>query len=130
MSEKIQLEDIIPENLMGMRIDQALAKMFPEYSRGQLTKWLKAGDVLVNGQLLKPKESIQGGEKVTIGTELQVQDESWQAESIALDIIYEDDDVIIAERWTVSAQAAGPVDTAVPTASAAGLGVGAAPADM
>ena len=69
MSEKIQLEDIIPENLMGMRIDQALAKMFPEYSRGQLTKWLKAGDVLVNGQLLKPKESIQGGEKVTIGTE-------------------------------------------------------------
>ena len=49
MSEKIQLEDIIPENLMGMRIDQALAKMFPEYSRGQLTKWLKAGDVLVNG---------------------------------------------------------------------------------
>ena len=98
MSEKIQLEDIIPENLMGMRIDQALAKMFPEYSRGQLTKWLKAGDVLVNGQLLKPKESIQGGEKVTIGTELQVQDESWQAESIALDIIYEDDDVIIINK--------------------------------
>ncbi|WP_417511639.1 23S rRNA pseudouridine(1911/1915/1917) synthase RluD [Methylophaga sp.] len=98
MSEKIQLEDIIPENLMGMRIDQALAKMFPEYSRGQLTKWLKAGDVLVNGQLLKPKESIQGGEKVTIGTELQVQDESWQPETIALDIIYEDDDVIIINK--------------------------------
>lgn len=98
MSEKIQLEDIIPDNLTGMRIDQALAKMFPEYSRGQLTKWLKAGDVLVNGQVLKPKESIQGGEKVTIGTELQVQDESWQAETIALDIIYEDDDVIIINK--------------------------------
>ncbi len=98
MSEKIQLEDIIPDELMGMRIDQALAKMFPEYSRGQLTKWLKAGDVLVNGQLLKPKESIEGGEKVTIGTELQVQDESWQAETIALDIIYEDDDVIIINK--------------------------------
>ncbi|HIC46934.1 MAG: 23S rRNA pseudouridine(1911/1915/1917) synthase RluD [Pseudomonadota bacterium] len=98
MSEKIQLEDIIPDELMGMRIDQALAKMFPEYSRGQLTKWLKAGDVLVNGQLLKPKESIQGGEKVTIGTELQVQDESWLAETIALDIIYEDDDVIIINK--------------------------------
>ena len=98
MSEKIQLEDIIPDELMGMRIDQALAKMFPEYSRGQLTKWLKAGDVLVNGQLLKPKESIQGGEKVTIGTELQVQNESWLAETIALDIIYEDDDVIIINK--------------------------------
>lgn len=98
MSEKIQLEDIIPDELIGMRIDQALAKMFPEYSRGQLTKWLKAGDVLVNGQILKPKESIQGGEKVTIGTELQVQDESWQAETIALDIIYEDDDVIIINK--------------------------------
>ncbi|KKL96420.1 hypothetical protein LCGC14_1844680 [marine sediment metagenome] len=98
MADKIQLEQIIPDELAGMRVDQALAKMFPDYSRGQLTKWIKAGDVLVDGRVLKPKESIQGGETVVINTELQIQDESWTAEIIDLDIIHEDEDVIIINK--------------------------------
>jgi 23S rRNA pseudouridine1911/1915/1917 synthase len=98
MSEKIQLDDFIPEELNGMRLDQALARMFPEFSRGQLTKWIKAGDVSVNQNQLRPRDSVSGGEQVTINTTLVIQDESWKAESISLDIVYEDEDVIILNK--------------------------------
>lgn len=98
MSEKIQLDDVIPEELNGMRLDQALARMFPEFSRGQLTKWIKAGDVTVDDNQLRPRDSVSGGEQVTINTTLEKQDDSWQAEAISLDIVYEDGDVIILNK--------------------------------
>jgi 23S rRNA pseudouridine1911/1915/1917 synthase len=98
MSEKIQLDDVIPDDLNGMRLDQALARMFPEFSRGQLTKWIKAGDVSVDNHQLRPRDSVTGGEQVTINTTLEIQDDSWQAEAISLDIVYEDDDVIILNK--------------------------------
>ena len=33
----------IPKELAGLRLDQALAQMFPEYSRSRLKEWLLAG---------------------------------------------------------------------------------------
>lgn len=98
MSENIQLDDIIPEEFRGMRLDQALAKMFPEFSRGQLSKWIKAGDVMVDQHQLRPRDSVSGGEQVIINTTLARQDDSWEAEAIALDIIHEDEEVIILNK--------------------------------
>ncbi|MCX4188517.1 23S rRNA pseudouridine(1911/1915/1917) synthase RluD [Methylophaga sp. OBS4] len=98
MSEKIELEDFIPEEMNGLRLDQALAKLFPEFSRGQLTKWIKAGDVSVEQRQLRPRDSVTVGERVSINTQLEIQDESWHAEPIALDIVHEDDAVIIINK--------------------------------
>jgi len=98
MTEKIELTNTIPEEAAGLRLDQALAKLFPEFSRGQITKWIKAGDVLVDGKTLRPRDSVNGDEEIVINTVLEVQDESWKAEAIELDIIYEDDDVIIINK--------------------------------
>ena len=98
MSEKIQLAELVPDELTGMRLDQALARMFPEFSRGQLTKWIKSGDVSVDNKQLRPRDSVTGGEHVSISTELSNQDDSWTAESISLDIVHEDDDVIILNK--------------------------------
>ncbi|HAD48220.1 MAG TPA: 23S rRNA pseudouridylate synthase, partial [Idiomarina sp.] len=39
MSETIQLEAIIPEELAGKRLDQALAELFPDYSRSRMKSW-------------------------------------------------------------------------------------------
>jgi 23S rRNA pseudouridine1911/1915/1917 synthase len=98
MTEQLVLNDIIPDELAGMRLDQALAQLFPDYSRGRLTKWIKSGYVLVNGKVLKPKETVIGGENIAISAEIEAVDESWSAEAIALDIIHEDDSVIILNK--------------------------------
>jgi 23S rRNA pseudouridine1911/1915/1917 synthase len=98
MSEKVTLENDIPLSSQGLRLDQALAQLFPEYSRGQLTKWIKAGDVTVDGEKRRPRDAVQGEEHVIINTTLVPVEESWEAEDIALDIVYEDSEVLILNK--------------------------------
>ncbi|PHS26225.1 MAG: 23S rRNA pseudouridine(1911/1915/1917) synthase RluD [Methylophaga sp.] len=98
MAEQLHLEGIISDESGGLRLDQALAQLFSDYSRGQLTKWIKAGYVQVNDKNLRPRDSVMGGERVVIDAEIEVVDDTWIAEAITLDIIHEDDDVIILNK--------------------------------
>lgn len=98
MSELLKLDGIIPDESAGLRLDQALAQLFSDYSRGQITKWIKAGDVQVNDKVLRPRDAVMGGEHVVIAAQIEVVDDTWTAEAIQLDIIYEDDDVIILNK--------------------------------
>ena len=98
MAEIIKLDGTIPEESDGLRLDQALAQLFPDFSRGQLSKWIKAGDVLLNDNVPKPRDKVREGDNVIINAELQVQDEQWLAEKIELDIVYEDDHVLILNK--------------------------------
>lgn len=98
MSETLLLEVFIPDELSGMRLDQALAQLFPDYSRGQLTKWIKADFVTVDKQQFRPRDSIKGGEHVVINAQIEVVDDTWIAEDIKLDIVYEDDDILIINK--------------------------------
>lgn len=98
MSEQIHLSADIPDELAGLRLDQALAKLFPDYSRGQLSKWVKAGQVLLGDKQPRPRDVVKVGESVVINAELANVDETWRAEPIALDIVYEDDAVLIINK--------------------------------
>ncbi|NOQ94926.1 MAG: 23S rRNA pseudouridine(1911/1915/1917) synthase RluD [Methylophaga sp.] len=98
MSELLKLDGIISDESAGLRLDQALAQLFSDYSRGQITKWIKAGDVLVNDKVLRPRDAVMGGEHIVITAQIEVVDETWIAEAISLNIIYEDDDVIILNK--------------------------------
>lgn len=98
MSEQIHLSADIPDELAGLRLDQALAKLFPDYSRGQLSKWVKAGQVSLGDRQPRPRDPVKAGEAVVISAELANVDETWHAEPIALDIVYEDDAVLIINK--------------------------------
>jgi len=99
MPETLQLDGLIPDESIGLRLDQALAQLFPDYSRGQLTKWIKAGFVSVNQQqVIRPRDAVTGGEQIIINATIEVIDNTWTAEEISLNIIHEDDDVIIINK--------------------------------
>jgi 23S rRNA pseudouridine1911/1915/1917 synthase len=98
MTNKLELQGIIPDDSAGLRLDQALAQLFSDYSRGQITKWIKSGHVQVNDKVLRPRDSVTGGERVEINAEIEVIDESWVAEAIQLDVIHEDQDVLIINK--------------------------------
>jgi len=98
MSETLHLEEFIPDECAGMRLDQALAHIFSDYSRGQLTKWIKAGFVSVNEKQIRPRDAVLGGEHVIINATIERVDDTWIAEDINLDIIHEDDDVLILNK--------------------------------
>jgi len=97
MSEIIQLEAQIPDTSAGRRLDQALAELFPDYSRSRLQLWLKAGKILLNQQPVAAKYRVVGGEQVVIQAELEVQTEV-QAQDIPLDVQYEDEHVLVLNK--------------------------------
>lgn len=97
MNEQINKETVVLEGMKGMRLDSAVAELFPEYSRSRLQDWIKAGELTVNGDIWKPKTKVKGGEILRLSA-LLVPEASWQAEAIALDIRYEDDDILVLNK--------------------------------
>lgn len=87
----------VPDELAGLRLDQCLAEMFPDYSRSKLQLWIKAGKVVVDGTILKGRDKLDGGEEIQIDAEAEVVIDS-QPENIPLDIIYEDDALLIINK--------------------------------
>ena len=97
MTERIELEAHIPEELGGKRLDQIAAAVFPDYSRSSLQSWIRSGDLKVDGKVCKPKEKFFGGELLTLVTEVE-NDERWEPEDIPLDVIYEDDAIAVINK--------------------------------
>lgn len=94
---KKQISLTLPEEYADDRLDQALAKCLPEYSRTQIKDWLESGAALVNGQVTKAKTKVKGGELVTIEAVLKAQPK-WEAQPIPLNIVYEDEAVIVINK--------------------------------
>ncbi|HET7201040.1 MAG TPA: RluA family pseudouridine synthase [Burkholderiales bacterium] len=92
------VERRVPEMLAGLRLDKALARMFPEHSRNRLQKWLKDGHVSLDSRAAKPKQKIWGGERIEIRSQPDPADAAHRPERIALDIVYEDDQVLVLNK--------------------------------
>ena len=97
MPQLIQQQLTIADNFVGQRLDQTLAKLLPAYSRTQIQDWLKSGELTVNGQRQRAKYKIKGGEQVALKCEIQAT-ETWAAQPIPLDIVYEDDSVLVINK--------------------------------
>lgn len=87
----------VPLEMAGMRLDQVLAELFDDYSRTKLQTWIRLGRVKVNGQTLKGKDKLEGGEEITLDAEPETVVES-EAEDIPLDVVYEDDSLLIINK--------------------------------
>lgn len=97
MDEVETFEGTIPDEWSGDRLDQALAKLFPDYSRSRLKVWLKEGQILVNGEIKRPKDKVLGGEQVELKVVLG-SDSVWEPENIPLDIVYEDEHILVVNK--------------------------------
>jgi 23S rRNA pseudouridine1911/1915/1917 synthase len=87
----------VPLSAAGRRFDQALAEMFPDYSRSRLTAWIKAGAVTLDGAVAPPRQLLRGGEQVRVEAELANEVES-ASEAIDLAIVHEDEHVLVLDK--------------------------------
>jgi len=94
---KLQLQIVIPEELSGKRLDQALSQLVPEHSRSRIQSWIKAGDVSVNKSTYKQRAEVNIGDVIEIDTEIHNIDKH-RAEAIDLDILHEDEALIIINK--------------------------------
>jgi 23S rRNA pseudouridine1911/1915/1917 synthase len=88
---------IIPERMTGDRLDVALSEMLPDYSRSKITAWIKSGDALINNKAFKPKDKVNGSQVVMLSLNKK-QNNDWSAENIALNVVFEDEDIIIINK--------------------------------
>lgn len=96
--KSISLTGELPPHAFNTRLDQCIAQLFPEYSRSKLKEWILEGCVFANGALVNtPRLKMKGGEIIQINASqaVQVQDE---AEVIALNIVYEDSDILVVNK--------------------------------
>ncbi|MBD3671055.1 MAG: 23S rRNA pseudouridine(1911/1915/1917) synthase RluD [Gammaproteobacteria bacterium] len=91
------LQQRIPDEYAGWRLDQVLSEMFSDYSRSRLQQWIKDGQVTVDGVVWRPRDKVTGGEAVELRVEVQPQ-ERWQAQAIPLHIVYEDESIIVLNK--------------------------------
>jgi 23S rRNA pseudouridine1911/1915/1917 synthase len=83
----------------GLRLDQYLVSMFPDYSRSVIQKVIDAGGVLVNGTPAKASYRVRHGDQIRIWPpepthELPV------PEDIPLDVLYEDEFLAVINKPT------------------------------
>ncbi len=79
----------LPAELAGLRLDQALARALPQYSRARLQGWLEAGAIEVDGRRLRAKDKVLGGERVRIEARLEA-DAQVAPEAIPVEIVFKD----------------------------------------
>lgn len=92
-----KLTKTIPDEMAGLRLDQALARLFPDYSRSRLKAWLVKGEVLVNGLEMRPRDKVDGGEEVQLAATPEVAVSS-VAQPIELNVMYEDESLLVINK--------------------------------
>ncbi|WP_271271846.1 23S rRNA pseudouridine(1911/1915/1917) synthase RluD [Aliamphritea hakodatensis] len=97
MTEQVQLSATVPDGLIGKRLDQAVADLFPDYSRSRLQNWIKDGSLRVDGKSWRIRDKVFGGEEIVIDAQLDVID-SFVPREMPLDIIFEDEHIMIINK--------------------------------
>ncbi|OHC88896.1 MAG: RNA pseudouridine synthase [Sideroxydans sp. RIFOXYB12_FULL_59_6] len=92
------LEFKVPIELGGLRLDQILVKLLPEYSRSRLQDWIGQGLVSVNGKTATAKQKVWGNEKLSVMPQAHPSEMVAEPEDIPLDIVYEDDAIIVINK--------------------------------
>ena len=80
---------ILPASAAGLRLDQALARALPQYSRARLQGWIEVGAVQADGRRPRAKDKVLGGERVEIAARLEA-DERVAPEAQPLSVVHQD----------------------------------------
>lgn len=81
----------------GTRLDHFLASSVSALSRSRLQDLIREGHVTLNGAIVKPGAKLRAGDRVAL-TEPPPTPMDSQPEAIALDVLFEDDDLIVLNK--------------------------------
>nr|WP_233556248.1 RluA family pseudouridine synthase [Noviherbaspirillum sedimenti] len=82
----------------GERLDKALSKLLPQYSRSRLQQWIEAGHVLLDGQPARAKMTVLGDETVLVHPQPAAEEQAYKPEAMDLRIVHEDDAILVLDK--------------------------------
>jgi 23S rRNA pseudouridine1911/1915/1917 synthase len=81
----------------GLRLDRFLALELADFSRARLQTLIRGGFVRLNGKAPRPRDPVRSGDNVEL-TEPALEKIEAKPESIALEILFEDDDLLVLNK--------------------------------
>ena len=97
MSTQVQRALVIPADQSGRRLDQALAELLPEFSRSRIKAWILSGEILVEGNRVRPRARTETGASVRLSATLSDLPEL-EPQPVELDVIYQDAAIIVLDK--------------------------------
>jgi 23S rRNA pseudouridine1911/1915/1917 synthase len=88
----------VPTAMAGLRLDQALARLLPDYSRSRLQDWVRRARVTVDGAAATPKSKVWGGERIEVRAELDRAARASAPQDIPLAIVHEDAQLLVVDK--------------------------------
>jgi len=88
----------VPDEMGGLRLDQALARLFHQYSRSRLQDWLVRGHIAVDGRKLPARAAVSGGETITLTPPAVADAAAPRAQRMPLKIVYEDAALVVIDK--------------------------------
>jgi len=93
----IQQSFQIEKQLAGNRLDQALQRLLPDYSRSRIQQWIQQGFVCINQEQCKPRQKVFSGDLVVLDVPEQNQI-SDLPQAVEFAILYEDEDLFVIDK--------------------------------
>jgi 23S rRNA pseudouridine1911/1915/1917 synthase len=94
---RIQRELRVGTRQAGLRLDQTLAELIPEFSRNRLQRWIDEGRVLVDGAPRRRRDRVWGGEALRLDAVLE-SDTGDRPEPMPLHVLFEDDQLLVVHK--------------------------------
>jgi len=88
----------VPAACAGLRLDQALAKLLPEFSRSRLAQWVRLSRATVNGRAVLPRQKVWGGEVIDIDPVPDAAAAAHRPEDIPLEVVFEDATLLVVNK--------------------------------
>lgn len=92
-----KLEARVSAELAGLRLDQAMARLFSDFSRSRLQGWIKEGSVLLSGHVARIREKVSEDDLIELVATFDEQVDC-QPENIPLDIRFEDEHLLVVNK--------------------------------
>ncbi len=99
-----ELELMVPDGVLGVRLDKQLAQLLPQHSRARLQNWIESGHVRVNGQLqTRVRCSVSEGDVLIVTPQPSDEELAYSAQPVDFEVVAQ------AEHWIVVNKPAGLV---------------------
>ena len=90
---------VVPVESHGQRLDLALVRVVPEFSRSYLQQLIDSGGVGHNGRIqTKASAKVKAGDRLSIELKPTPQSQAFKPEPMALDVVYEDSQIAVINK--------------------------------
>lgn len=94
--EKIRILSV-PFSYQGLRLDQAVGRLFPDISRSQAQRLIEADAVLMNGELPKKRSLVREGDTIQLVMPEEIPS-SLIPQEISFHVLYEDEALFVINK--------------------------------